>query len=103
MPQSTDILFWIMVVLAFGGLTWLCITLGLVTQNKDNASEIQKTLVIIAILSCVLIVMFGVVSYLYLSVNQNYVSPFLFILSFLNLFLSVFAVSSSTLQVSHAS
>ena len=98
-----DILFWIMVVIAFGGLLGLTIALGLATQNKDNASEIQKTLVIIAILSCVLVAVFGVVAYLYLSVNQNYVSPFLFVLSFVNLFLGVFAVSCSTLQVSYAS
>jgi hypothetical protein len=98
-----DILFWVMVVLAFGGLVGLTITLGLVTQNKDNAAEIQKTLVIIAILSCVLVAIFGVVSYLYLSVNQNYVSPFLFVITFINLFLGVFAVSCSTLQVSYAS
>jgi len=92
-----------MVVIAFGGLLGLTIALGLATQNKDNASEIQKTLVIIAILSCVLVAVFGVVAYLYLSVNQNYVSPFLFVLSFVNLFLGVFAVSCSTLQVSYAS
>jgi len=98
-----DILFWVMVVIAFGGLLGLTIALGLATQNKDNASEIQKTLVIIAILSCVLVAVFGVVAYLYLSVNQNYVSPFLFVLSFVNLFLGVFAVSCSTLQVSYAS
>jgi len=102
MPESTDIVFWLMVVLAFGGLVGLGITLGLVTQNKDNAAEIKKTLGIIAILTCVLVGIFGVVAYLYLSVNQNYVSPFLFILSFVNLFLSVFAVSSSTLQVSYS-
>jgi Zn-dependent protease len=98
-----DILFWVMVVIAFGGLLGLTIALGVATQNKDNASEIQKTLVIIAILSCVLVAVFGVVAYLYLSVNQNYVSPFLFVLSFVNLFLGVFAVSCSTLQVSYAS
>ena len=92
-----------MVVIAFGGLLGLTIALGVATQNKDNASEIQKTLVIIAILSCVLVAVFGVVAYLYLSVNQNYVSPFLFVLSFVNLFLGVFAVSCSTLQVSYAS
>ena len=80
-------------------------TLGIITigyimafyvQNKDNANEIRKNLGIISGVTLLIIIMFGGASYMYLFANMNYLPPFLFIMSFLNLFLSMLAVTFST-------
>jgi hypothetical protein len=43
--------------------------------------------------------MFGIVSYMYFSSHINYMAPFVLIMTFVNLFMSVFAVSAASLQV----
>jgi len=73
--------------------------LGFLTQNKDNGAEIQKNLGIIAGVTGILILLFGVVAYMYFSSHINYMAPFVLIMTFVNLFMSIFAVSASSLQV----
>ena len=81
------------------GILGVGIGLGVVTQNKDNGAEIQKSLGIIAGVTGVLILIFGVIAYMYFSANINYMAPFVLIMTFVNLFMSIFAVSASSLQV----
>jgi hypothetical protein len=73
--------------------------LGFLTQNKDNGADIQKNLGIIAGITGILVILFGVVAYIYLTANINYMGPFVLVMSFVNLLLSVFAVSAASLQV----
>ena len=89
------------VLLGFGvlGILGVATALGFVTQNKDNGAEIQKSLGIIAGVTGVLILIFGVIAYMYFSANINYMAPFVLIMTFVNLFMSIFAVSASSLQV----
>ena len=81
------------------GITGVGIGLGFLTQNKDNGAEIQKNLGIIAGVTGILILLFGVVAYMYFSANINYMAPFVLVMSFVNLFMSIFAVSASSLQI----
>jgi hypothetical protein len=96
---KTDLLVWIMLGLGLAGIVGITIWLGFLTQNKDNASEIQKNLSIIAGISAVIIALFGVTAYVYFSANVAYLSPFILIMTFVNLFLSTFAISAASLQV----
>jgi len=81
------------------GILGVGIGLGFLTQNKDNGAEIQKNLGIIAGVTGILILIFGIVSYMYFSSHINYMAPFVLIMTFVNLFMSVFAVSAASLQV----
>ena len=81
------------------GVVGVGIGLGFLTQNKDNGAEIKKNLGIIAGVTGVLILLFGVVAYMYFSANINYMAPFVLVMTFVNLFMSIFAVSASSLQI----
>jgi uncharacterized membrane protein len=94
-----DLPVWIMLGTGLIGLVSITIWLGFLTQNKDNASEIQKNLAIVAGISGALILVFGIAAYIYFAANTNYLTPFLLVMTFINMFLSLFAVSCSTLQV----
>ena len=81
------------------GIVGLTITMGFLTQNKDNGSEIQKNLGIVAGVTGILVILFGVVAYMYFKANVGYLPDFVLIMSFVNLLLSVFAVSAASLQI----
>lgn len=81
------------------GVVGIIAWMGILTQNKDKGAEIQKSLTIIASLTGVLVFLFGVAAYVYFTANVNYLTPFLFVLSFVNLFLSIYAVSAASLSV----
>jgi hypothetical protein len=80
------------------GIVAITITLGFLTQNKDNGAEISKNLAIIGGTTAIIVLIFAVVSYIYFSANINYMAPFVLIMTFVNLFLGIFAVSASSLQ-----
>lgn len=81
------------------GIVGIIIWMGFLTQNKDKADQIKLQLGIVALITSALVGVFGAAAYMYFSANVNYLTPFLLFMSFLNMFLSVFAVSASTLQV----
>ena len=81
------------------GIVGISMALGFLTQNKDNGADIQKNLGIIAGITGILVILFGVVAYIYLTANINYMGPFVLVMSFVNLLLSIFAVSAASLQV----
>jgi hypothetical protein len=81
------------------GIVGISMALGFLTQNKDNGADIQKNLGIIAGITGIIVILFGVVAYIYLTANINYMGPFVLVMSFVNLLLSVFAVSAASLQV----
>jgi len=95
----TDLPVWIMLGIGLAGIIAITVWLGFLTQNKDNATEIQKNLAIVAGVSGALIFVFAIAAYIYFAANTNYLTPFLLVMTFINLFLSVFAVSTSTLQI----
>lgn len=94
-----DLPVWIMLGLGVTGVLALTIWMGFMTQNKDNGPEIQKNLWIVFGVVGVLIGLFGAAAYIYFTANTNYITPFLLVMTFLNLFLSLFATSAATLQI----
>jgi hypothetical protein len=90
---------WVLLGLGLTGMIAIMIWMGFLTQNKDNASEIQKNLGIVGAVSAILISIFGVVSYMYFTANPGYIPFFVLIMTFVNLFISVFALSAASLSV----
>jgi hypothetical protein len=84
------------------GIVGISIALGYLTQNKDNGANIQKNLGIVAGITGILVILFGCVAYIYFTANINYMAPFVLVMSFVNLFLGVFAVSAASLQITNA-
>jgi hypothetical protein len=95
----TDLPVWIMLGLGLVGIIAIIIWMAFLTQNKDNGAEIQKNLAIVAGVTGILIGLFAASAYIYFTANTNYLTPFLLVMTFINLFLSLFATSASTLQL----
>ena len=95
----TDLPVWIMLGLGLVGIIATIIWMAFLTQNKDNGAEIQKNLAIVAGVTGILIGLFAASAYIYFTANTNYLTPFLLVMTFINLFLSLFATSASTLQL----
>jgi len=89
----------ILLGVGIAGIVGISLTLGFLTQNKDNGAEIQKNLGIVAGVSGILVILFGVVAYIYFTANINYMGPFVLVMTFVNLLLSIFAVSAASLQI----
>jgi hypothetical protein len=95
----TDIIVRVLLVVGILGIVGISIALGFLTQNKDHGSEIQKNLAIVAGVTGILVLLFGCVAYMYLTANINYMAPFVLIMTFINLFMGMFAISAASLQV----
>lgn len=94
---------WVLTLLGLGliGILALTIVVGTVfVQDKNDGAQINKQLSIIGSVTGILVVMLGAAAYMYFTANINYMPSFLFVMTFLNMFLSVFAVSAASLQVS---
>ena len=94
-----DLPVYIMSGVGLVGVIAIIVWMGFLTQNKDNAAEIQKNLGIVGSVSAILIAIFGVVSYIYFTANPGYIPFFVLIMTFVNLFISVFALSAASLSV----
>lgn len=92
----------ILLIIGILGIVGLSITMGFLTQNKDNGAEIQKNLAIVAGVTGILVILFGVVAYMYFKTNVAYLPDFVLIMTFVNLLMSVFAISASSLQIVNA-
>lgn len=96
----TDLPVWIMLGLGLGGVAGMIIFMAIFWQpNKDNASDITKNLQIVFVVNLILVAIFAVAAYIYFQANTNYLTPFLLIMNFVNFFLSMFAMSASSLQI----
>lgn len=95
-----DLPVWIMLGLGLGGIVAVIGWMAFMTVNKPNsAAEITRQLWIVFGVVGSLIVLFGAASYIYFTANTNYLTPFLLVMNFVNLFLSLFAMSAATLNV----
>lgn len=94
-----DIIQLILLSVGILGILGISLALGFLTQNKDNGAEIQKNLGIIAGVTGILVILFGVVAYIYFTANIDYLGPFVLVMTFINLLLSIFAVSAASLQI----
>jgi hypothetical protein len=99
MATGADIAAWIMMGLGVGGIIGILVWLGVLTQDKDNAAEIRKNLAIVGGVTGILIGVFAAAAYVYFMANINYLTPFLLIMTFINLFLSLYATAAASLQI----
>ncbi len=100
--MAEDLPVKIMLGTGLAGILAIISWLGYLTQNKDNSADIQKNLGIISAVTAILIGLFGGAAYLYFNANLNILPPFLLIMTFVNLFLSTFAVSAASLQITYS-
>lgn len=89
------------IMLGFGlvGVIAIIILLAVMPQRPDDANEIKKNIGIIAAVTGIITGIFGAAAYVYFTANTNLLLPFLLIMAFVNLFLSLLAVSVSTLNL----
>ena len=97
--SSDKIVVAILIGISLAGIIAVTFLLGFSTRNLDNGSEIQKQIGIYAGITAIVTIILAVASYFYFSTNTNYMTPFLLIMVFVNMFLSVLSVSISTLSV----
>jgi len=90
---------WTFLILFMIGLIGLYIYIGVYVGNKDTNNDVRKHLIIIGSLTGVITFFFGIISFFYFAANQRYVTEFLLLMNFVTLFLSLFALSTSSLQI----
>jgi hypothetical protein len=86
------------------GVAGIIVCMGLVAFKSpdENANEFRKNLGIVAGGCGGAILLFAGGAFIYFSTHVNYLTPFLLIMTFINLFLSVFAISAASLRISSA-
>ncbi len=102
MAISTNVLVSTLLGLGLTGVVSLIIWLSFLTQNKDNGSEIQKQLAIVTSVTGILVLVFGGAAYMYFTTDVNALTPFLLVMTFVNMLLSLVAVSTASLNVVYA-
>lgn len=85
-----------LILLSFFGIY---LYIGLSSGNSTNANEISKHIAVIAGSTGALLILFTVLSFYYFTANVNYATPYLLIMSGVNSFLSLFALSVASMQV----
>jgi hypothetical protein len=81
------------------GLLGIYLYIGLSAGKQDNANEVSKHIAIISGTTGGLLVLFTALSFYYFTANVNYATPYLLIMTGVNSFLSLLAVSVATIQV----
>jgi len=81
------------------GLIGIYIYIGVAAGKLDNANEVSKHIGIIAGTTGCLLTIFTVLSFYYFTANIEYATPYLLIMSGVNTFLSLLAVSVASIQV----
>jgi hypothetical protein len=89
-------------LLAIGcvGIAGIATWMGFLTNKKDEGNQIKTQLGIVAAIVIILCFFFAVVSYIYFTSYPAYLTNFILVISFINLALSIFAVSAATINVS---
>ena len=101
MAESGDIVMWSALGLGIASVIITMVFIGFSSPDKD-ANEIRKNLGIAAGVCGGGILIFAIAAYIYFSTHVNYLTPFLLITTFINMFLSVFAVAASTVKITSA-
>lgn len=81
------------------GLLGIYLYIGLNAGKADTANEVSKHIAIIAGTTGALLILFTVLAFYYFSANVNYATPYLLIMSGVNSFLSLLALSVASIQV----
>ena len=97
--MQANVPVYVLLGLGLSGLVAIIVWLGFLTQNKDNGSEIQKQLGIVTGVTSALVLLFGGAAYMYFTTDVNALTPFLLVMTFVNMFLGLVAVSAASLGI----
>lgn len=93
-----EIIQLILLILSVAGLGGVIYVLGTFAGDKNNLNDVQRNMAIITAVTSVVVLMLGIFSYLYIRINPQSFVPFVLVLMFINLEISLIAVSASVLQ-----
>ena len=93
-----EIIQLILLILSVSGLGGVIYVLGTLAGDKNNLNDVQRSMSIITAVSSVIVLLLGIFSYMYIRINPQSFVPFVLILMFVNLEISLIAVSASVLQ-----
>lgn len=91
-----------LITLIIVGLAGLYLYIGLKAGKADSANEVSKHIAIVSGSTGALVILFTLLSFYYFTANINYATPYLLIMSGVNTFLSLIALSVGTIQVYNA-
>jgi uncharacterized protein with PQ loop repeat len=97
-----DLPVWVISIIGLIGVITMIVLLSGIKREKNENSDIEKTLVIYAAVTAVLILLYGVACYIYFMSNIDYSTTFIICMSAVTTFLSVIAVAASTQQIVHS-
>lgn len=97
MEQLIKAIFLGLLILGIGVLIYV---VGFYAGDKNTLDSLQKKMPIIFGATFVVVLLLAIFSYIYLRSNTQAFVPFVIIMSFLNLELSLLAVSTATIQKS---
>lgn len=80
------------------GVLGLYMYIGLMSSNINSAAEINKQIIIVSSVTGILTIIFGFLTFIYFSINVNYVTPFLLISNTVVLTISLIALSVASLR-----
>ena len=87
-----------LIVLIVAGLGGVIYVLSTFAGDKNNLNDVQRNMGIITAVTSVMVLLLGVLSYLFIRINPQVFVTLVLILLFLNLEISLIAVSASVLQ-----
>jgi hypothetical protein len=93
-----DTIQFLFILGAFAGIAGVGYALSNVVGDKNNLNDIQRNVGIIAGVTLVIVLLLGGLTYLYIRTNPQSFVPFVLIATFINLELSIIAVSAAVLQ-----
>jgi len=99
MPVNSNTVAVALLSLVLAGLIGIYIYIGVMAGKLDSANEVSKHIGIIAGTTGGLLIIFTVLSFYYFTTNVTYATPYLLIMSGVNIFLSLLAVSVASIQV----
>lgn len=81
------------------GFLGIYLYIGMTAGKADTANEVSKHIAIISGTTGALLILFTCLAFYYFTANVNYATPYLLIMSGVNSFLSLLALSVATIQV----
>lgn len=96
MPSSA--FAYILLAILGAALLGIYIYIGVQSSKLDTAAEVNKHITIVSSVTAVLTALYGVLTYIYFSINVNQVTPFLLISNTVTLAIALIALSISSLR-----
>lgn len=94
-PMSIQVILIVLIIAGLGGVIY---ALTRFAGDKNNLNDVQRNMSIITAVTSVIVLLLGIFTYLYIRINPQSFVTLVIIMLFLNLEISLIAVSASVLQ-----